>query len=174
MKIELNLRTLGYLIIFIAFVMFLLELSLTTTLMNINDTACTSSCGNSFDFCPYVHEVPLESIFISLASLVLVGVGVYMIVYHDFLQLKKDNVSGNVPNNNKDIIKHLTKNLSEEEKKVFDIIFESNGIYQSNLIEKSGFSRVKITRILDKLESRELIERKRRGMTNFVVIKNRN
>ena len=48
---------------------------------------------------------------------------------------------------------------------------KSNGtIFQSDLVEKSDFSKVKVSRILDKLEGRQLIERKRRGMTNVVVL----
>ena len=33
-------------------------------------------------------------------------------------------------------------------------------------------TKVKVTRILDKLEGRGLVERKRRGMTNVVMLKN--
>lgn len=36
---------------------------------------------------------------------------------------------------------------------------------------KTGLTKVKVTRILDRLEGREIIERKRRGMTNVVILK---
>jgi len=62
--------------------------------------------------------------------------------------------------------------LAEEEKIVWRKIVEAGGsIYQSDLVRETGFSRVKITRILDKLETASAIERKRRGMTNIVVAK---
>lgn len=62
--------------------------------------------------------------------------------------------------------------LDKDEKKVIDILLEENGaIFQSTLMEKMGIGKVKTTRMLDKLEAKQLIERKRRGMNNIVVVK---
>jgi len=62
--------------------------------------------------------------------------------------------------------------LSANEKTVFEKIIESQGaLFQSELVEKSGFNKVKVTRILDKLEGKDLIDRKRRGMSNIVILK---
>lgn len=62
--------------------------------------------------------------------------------------------------------------LSEKEKKAFLCIKESkDGIYQSELVQKLDLSKVKVTRILDGLEQQGIIERKRRGMTNIIVLK---
>lgn len=66
----------------------------------------------------------------------------------------------------------MLNTLTREEKRLYSIIEEADGaIFQADLVEKSGFSKVKVSRILDKLEGRGMIERKRRGMTNMVVIK---
>jgi uncharacterized membrane protein len=43
--------------------------------------------------------------------------------------------------------------------------------FQSEVVEKTGWSKVKVTRTLDKLESRRLLERRRRGLTNIIVLK---
>ena len=43
--------------------------------------------------------------------------------------------------------------------------------YQSDLIKATGYSKVKVTRILDKMESKGIVERKRRGMANIIVMK---
>ncbi|MBI4438715.1 MarR family transcriptional regulator [Candidatus Woesearchaeota archaeon] len=68
--------------------------------------------------------------------------------------------------------KPANPNLEGEEKQVYTLIAESNGsMYQSDLAKETGYSKVKTTRILDKLESKGLIERRRRGMTNIVVLK---
>ena len=62
--------------------------------------------------------------------------------------------------------------LNEDEKLFIEKIKESQGaIFQSELVEKTGFTKVKVTRILDKLEGKGIIERKRRGMTNVVILK---
>ncbi len=72
--------------------------------------------------------------------------------------------------------KKLTKTkeitLDQDEKLILEKIKESEGtIFQSDLVEKTDFNKVKVTRILDKLEGRKIIERKRRGMTNVVILK---
>ncbi|MBI4144670.1 MarR family transcriptional regulator [Candidatus Woesearchaeota archaeon] len=62
--------------------------------------------------------------------------------------------------------------LGGDEAKVFDLVVQSNGtLYQHELVEKLQLSKVQITRILDRLEGQGLIERRRRGMTNLVVLK---
>src|SRR3989338_7261053 len=58
-----------------------------------------------------------------------------------------------------------------EEKKVYNLVKENSAIFQADLIEKTGFSKARMTRIVDKLEGNGLAERKRRGMTNVVVLK---
>ena len=62
--------------------------------------------------------------------------------------------------------------MDEEEKRLYNIIKDKDGsAYQSDLVKETDFSKVKITRVLDKLEHKGIIERKRRGMTNIVVLK---
>lgn len=61
--------------------------------------------------------------------------------------------------------------LSLEEQRLYTLLVENNGsLYQSDLVSKTGFSKVQITRILDRLEGVGIIERKRRGMTNVVIL----
>ena len=61
--------------------------------------------------------------------------------------------------------------LRPEEKLVAKMIQDKKVIFQADIIEQTGFGKAKMSRILDKLENRGLIERKRRGMTNVVVLK---
>lgn len=67
----------------------------------------------------------------------------------------------------------LLSELSDpDEKVIVRIVIDDGGtIFQSQLVEKSGFSKSKVSLILDKLEARRILERKRRGMTNVVVLK---
>jgi uncharacterized membrane protein len=76
------------------------------------------------------------------------------------------------PKNNKKQFKQINKGkLTEEELIIYNHLVSKEGSdYQSNLINL-GFSKVKVTRILDGLEQKEIIERKRRGMTNLIVLK---
>jgi len=62
--------------------------------------------------------------------------------------------------------------LNALEKKVITMLQNENGaIFQKTLMEKLEIGKVGVTRLLDKLESKQLIERKRRGMNNIIVLK---
>jgi uncharacterized membrane protein len=69
-------------------------------------------------------------------------------------------------------IKEAPKTLTPENRSVYNIVLNSNGaILQGELVTKSGMDKVKISRILDKLEMLGLVERRRHGMSNLVVLK---
>lgn len=62
--------------------------------------------------------------------------------------------------------------LDRDEKKAMKLIQEEgNAMFQKDLMEKLEVGKVKMTRLLDKLEAKEMIIRKRRGMNNIVVLK---
>jgi uncharacterized membrane protein len=62
--------------------------------------------------------------------------------------------------------------LDNKEKRVIEILEKENGtMFQADLMEKLEIGKVGITRLLDKLEAKQLIERKRRGMNNVVVLR---
>ncbi len=61
--------------------------------------------------------------------------------------------------------------LDGDKRKLFNEIVEAGGeVLQSELYTQTGFSKAKITRILDYLELKGLIVRKSYGMTNKIVI----
>jgi uncharacterized membrane protein len=61
--------------------------------------------------------------------------------------------------------------LDSREKNAVKVIQDSGGIFQADLMDKLGIGKVGLTRLLDKLEAKQIIERKRRGMNNFIVLK---
>ncbi len=62
--------------------------------------------------------------------------------------------------------------LDGDEETVYKLITDAGGaLFQSEIGEKTGLSKVKVTRTLDKLESMRFLERRRRGLTNMVVLK---
>lgn len=61
--------------------------------------------------------------------------------------------------------------LGADERRVLELIKEGqNGALQSELVIRSGFSKVKMHRVLKKLEGKELIRRGRFGITNKVFM----
>ncbi|MBI3190152.1 MarR family transcriptional regulator [archaeon] len=68
--------------------------------------------------------------------------------------------------------KEVIQKLSDDEKKIYDHVIQHDGIiFQNEIVKDLGYSKVKTSRILDKLETKGLIERRRRGMANLVVLK---
>ncbi len=66
----------------------------------------------------------------------------------------------------------LIPTLKDDEQKIFHAIIDSQGIIaQSELSEMTGVSKSNVSRALDLLESRGLVERKRRGMGNTILLK---
>jgi uncharacterized membrane protein len=98
------------------------------------------------------------NVSIGLVLFIVVG-GLYLFFSREKKEIKKEN-------------KEILKKLNEDEKFVLEKIKEAEGsIFQSTLVEQTEFNKVKITRILDRLEGLKIIERKRRGMTNVVILK---
>ena len=60
----------------------------------------------------------------------------------------------------------------EDERMLVQIVADEGGtIFQSQLVEMSGFSKSKVSLVLDRLEARGILERRRHGMSNAVVLK---
>ncbi|MFH1622917.1 MAG: hypothetical protein ABIA12_00125, partial [Candidatus Aenigmatarchaeota archaeon] len=65
----------------------------------------------------------------------------------------------------------MTK-LSNDERNLFERVVDAGGdVLQSKLVTGTGMNKVKVTRVLDRLESMGLVERRRRGMANVVTLK---
>ena len=69
-------------------------------------------------------------------------------------------------------IEKVLKLLPNEERIVVKILLDNNNsIEQNKLVVLSGFTKVQISRILQKLSEREVIEKKSMGNTNLVLLK---
>lgn len=96
-------------------------------------------------------------------SFLILGNGLYLY----FMPKKKSGILEITDFKEIDISK-----LNEEERRVYNILKEKDGsMYQSDLIKETDFTKVKMTRILDRMDQIGIIDRKRRGMTNIVVLK---
>jgi uncharacterized membrane protein len=156
-------KQVGYLILGIALIVFFIVFSFNSALENIVDTTCTHGVA-----CPMQITLQTQKIvsYSLMGLLVLAGLAIIFL-------MKDETVV-------KEMKKHLSaedkhkklENLDEEERKVMDIILREDGsIFQSSLVNETKLSKVKVTRILDRLEGKSLIERKRRGMSNVVLLK---
>lgn len=151
-------RTAGLLIIGIAALIGFIIFMFTNALTEIVAT----SCGHG-ETCPMWQTIDIQRNIGLGILLFVVIIGLYLIFF------VKDQSVTETPSKAQ---KKPPKDLDPDEKALFNIIVDSEGtIFQSDLVEKSDYTKVKVTRILDKLEGKALIERKRRGMTNIVILK---
>ena len=66
----------------------------------------------------------------------------------------------------------LGKLTNPDEQKIVSLIIEEGGtLFQSQLVDRSGYSKSKVSLILDRLEAKKIVERKRHGMSNAIVLK---
>lgn len=154
-------KNVGWIIIGIAVVIGVITFIFNAGLRNIISSTC--SHGPS---CSMYSSVSIETwISLSLAFLIA-AIGVIIM----FVKPEEKIIVKTLKEKKK---KLNTEGLEGNEKKVIEILQEENGaIFQGSLMERMGIGKVGITRLLDKLEAKQLIERKRRGMNNIVVLKN--
>jgi len=63
----------------------------------------------------------------------------------------------------------IFKMLDEDEKRFYALIRERGGeMLQKDIVASGSFSKAKVTRLLDKLERKEIVARERHGMTNKI------
>jgi uncharacterized membrane protein len=122
----------------------------------------------------YVTQIPgffttMDVIIIMVASIVLSISGAYLLIPGSDSEKPAEK---SVLEERRDRWGKISKTLKDDEQKIYKVILDSDGLVnQSELVEKTGLSKSKVSRILDLLESKGLVERKRRGMGNIVVLK---
>jgi len=164
-------RIVGIIIICIAALMGFIIFSFNRALTNIVNTACTH--GPS---CPMWGTIDFQTNISIGIMIFVVIIGLYLIFFgkEEKIITKTKTIRPQIEPKKitKEYYQKILNKLNDDEKLVFDKIIESEGtIFQSDLVDKTKFTKVKVTRLLDKLEGKGLIERKRRGMTNVVILK---
>lgn len=157
-------KNVGYLISGISILIMAIVFLFNKGLKDIVADTCTHGLT-----CTMYDTISLQTyLSLSIAGLVLI-IGIFFI----FSKENERIVIQKVKEKHKEKKLDLS-NLDSEEKRVISILqSESGAVFQSSLSEKLGVGKVKMTRLMDKLESKGFIERKRRGMNNIIVLKNK-
>jgi hypothetical protein len=108
----------------------------------------------------YIWYIVIITFLGSLISLIC-GINLYNIIKNKDNKIVSDNWINNITN--------------ETDKKIINLLKEKNNIMtQSQIVKESGMTKVKIHRIIQKLESYKIIEKFRYGQTNKIrLIKNK-
>ena len=164
-------KNVGYIILSIAILFLFLVISFNNALTSFVNNSCTHGIE-----CPMQITLKTQKIL----SYGLIGIISAFALYLIFK--KEERKTKHKPHietiTNQEPTKKETKepkqipNLDEEEQNIMNLLNNNEGsIYQSDIIKQTHLTKVKVSRLLDKLEGKGLIERKRRGMTNIVIKK---
>lgn len=164
-------RVVGILIIVIALLIGFIIYSFNQTMTSIVNASC--SHGPS---CPMWGTIEFQTNVSIGIMLFIIIIGLYLIFWSKeeriVTKIKTFKTQVEPKKITKENYQKIMSTLTSDEKNVLLKIIESQGtIFQSDLVDKTKFTKVKVTRILDKLEGKGLIERKRRGMTNVIILK---
>jgi len=144
----------------ITVLIFFIILSFNSALESIVNETCSHGAS-----CPMYATLQFQK---SLSY----GFIVFLAALGGYLYFMKDSLNIIKKPEEKKVSKEVLDNLEGEEKQIMNLVAQNDGsIYQSDLIKQTGLTKVKVSRVLDKLEGKRLIERKRRGMTNIIITK---
>jgi len=163
-------RIVGFLILGIAALIGFIIFSFNTAMTNIVNTSCSHGLS-----CPMWGTISFQTNISTVIMAFIIIIGLYLIFFGreekivTKIKTIKPQIEAKITKGN---YQKIMSNLNKDEKIVLKNIIEAEGsIFQSDLVNKTGLNKVKVTRVLDKLEGKGLIERKRRGMSNAVILK---
>ena len=156
-------KNVGYLLIGLSVVIIFIIFLFNSALSQIISSSCTMAGHENCIMDQTLREQTYLSIGITA---IVIIVGLFLIFSKQSERIVIRKVKDKIIEKKIDLSK-----FKPEEKQVYNLIKEQGAIFQADLIEKTGFGKAKVTRIIDRLEGHSLVERKRRGMTNVVVLK---
>ncbi len=136
----------------------------------VGDTAITSQIPGLFTY--------TDVLILIVSSFLISGSGLYLLL-HDSLGTKaaarapapSASVGSMILEERQQQWEETAKTLKNDEQALYKAIIDEGIVNQSELGEKTGLSRSDISRALYLLETKGLIERKRLGMGNVVLLR---
>ena len=165
-----NQKIIGYSLIVFSVVLFIVLAYIKTQL----DTESSYLCEKFHENKLYMNQCPVHqanSAWNKISWMILIGFGIDFLIFGVGIYLAFFHKQ--MPKESKKEYKEIDlSKLNDDEKNIYEIIKNKDGsAYQSDLIKETNFSKVKMSRILDKMEAKDILERKRRGMTNIIILK---
>ena len=144
----------GYLLLGISILVIIIILLFNSTLKEI----VKDSCGEAHSLTCPMNKTVDEQTYIALG---VVGILVIVSFILIFSKPQKEIIFKTRTVEKRFKKKKInTKDLKSEEIKVLKLIQENKAMFQADLIEKTGFGKAKMTRIIDRLEGRDLLKGK--------------
>jgi len=155
----------GYMLLGISIFIIILIFLFNSTMRSFVNETCSLEHGSS---CPMYEAISKQS-YLALGVTGLLIIVSFVLIFSKTQKeiiIQTKTIEKKIPKKEFDV-----SDLKPEEKQVFELIQNNKAIFQSDLIDKTQFGKAKMTRIIDRLEGKGFVERKRRGMTNVVVLK---
>lgn len=153
-------KTIGIILIGICIILLFVLISFINELNKQNEASCGCPPGT----CPMGEGLPVQAYLGVVITLMLGIIGIYLII--TARSMDWENME------NKKRLAEYIKTLNEDERMIYEVIYSSEGvIFQSELVEKTKLPKAKVSRLLDKLEGRGLVERRRRGIHNLILMR---
>jgi uncharacterized membrane protein len=172
---EISGKTLFTAVVFVASVVVLAFKFLTPTPVQIlveGNTVITSQVPGLFTY---------SDVFVIAIALISMSVSGTYLLLHDLIGVEGSahTNSANSTSSAASVIieerrqrwEEIAKTLKNDEQVLYKAIIDEGIVNQSVLVEKTGLPKSNVSRALYGLESRGLIERRRRGMGNVVLLK---
>jgi hypothetical protein len=160
-------RYIGIILVIAGIANFVIMYNFSTELMHLIDSE--GAACMTFEGCPHIAVLNQVYVGYGLSAAVLI-IGLLMTIFGGCRPEEKP--APEKASQKKGKWEEALRTLTGDEKLVYETIVAANGvIFQSDLVEKSGFPKAKVSRILDRMEASGLVERKRRGMSNAIVLK---
>lgn len=155
---KLSQKTIGFAVMALGLLLLASMLWFLDELADLSEKSCT--CGDS---CTMEHfEIPLI-FYLALAGTII------LFILGTILALSQGGGEVEIGENTV-WIKRKSK-LSNDDLQAFELLMDEGGTcFQADILEKTGWNKSKVTRTLDRLESIGYIERRRRGLTNIIVL----
>jgi|SRR3989344_73530 len=158
-------KKVGYLVLGISIVMAIIIILFYQTMTDLAEGCPTVQQGL---YCPAHEAIPRQTYLALSVVAILAILGLFLA----FSKQREKVIIRKIAGNRKEEKRSIDlSELKPEEKHLLKIVQDNKAVFQADLIEKTGFGKAKVTRILDRLEGKGIVERKRRGMTNVVVFK---
>ena len=156
-------KRIGIVISVISIMLLFILASFSIKIAEIESAKCVHPPGGQ---CPLTAHVPSASYAGAALLIIIFILGIKVAL--------KSESSEKIRKESAEKAEAVARALKGDEKKAYELIVASQGaIFQSELVEKMGYSKVRVSRILDKLEGQNMIERRRRGLANMVLIRYR-
>ena len=154
-------KNVGFLIVGISVLIVAIILLFNSGLKDIVDETCDHGTT-----CQMYDTISLQTnLSLIIAGLVLV-IGLFLIFSKESERVVVKRVKAKARAKRIDMSK-----LDADEKNVVGILKrESGAFFQKSVMDELGVGKVKMTRLVDKLEAKGIVERKRRGMNNIIVL----